>query len=357
MSLVVPRQNAGPKPAGFITVWCKLQKVRAEIYGLQDLMVQATGSLNYDLCVPIPYDVSLGVKLSQPEPPGLAPESVASRRNLAYNIWTEPVVPKKKHPKIVIRRRTRRKKMSHTFFADNKKTAGNEGGEIMFEIPVNNWGFINRDRIAELNEIYDSIRGGYFPKNKGVLRFLNTDFNNLKYIIVGMEPYPTSFTKGCVDVPEATGRSFEVASLESWQQKFKQSSLRNILKTVYLNYTGEAKGLKEIRMEIADKAFPMKQPREWFDSLEKQGVLFLNATLTVEPYRVDSHTKLWSGFMTALISHIEQNQDVEWFLWGSKAQQRVAPYVRHSIQTVHPRVGKFVQQNCFKGKDKVDWRG
>ena len=233
----------------------------------------------------------------------------------------------------------------------------NRGGTIMIVISENNWGFINDDRMAELEEIYGSITGGYFPENKNVLRFLDTDFNNLKYIIVGMEPYPTAFKKNGVEVPEATGRSFEVASLESWQQKFRQSSLRNILKAVYLDYTGEVKGLEEIREEIADKAFPMKQPGEWFDSLEQQGVLFLNATLTVEPYHVDSHTGLWSDFMAALITHIEKNQDVEWFLWGAKAQQRVAPYVRNSIQTVHPRVSGFVSQNCFKGKDRVDWRG
>ncbi len=227
----------------------------------------------------------------------------------------------------------------------------------MFEIPENNWGFINDDRIAELEEIYGSVTEGYFPENKNVLRFLNTDFNNLKYIIVGMEPYPTFFKKDGIDIPEATGRSFEVASLESWRQKFKQSSLRNILKTVYFNYTGEIKDLDRIRTEIADGKFPMKQPKDWFDSLERQGVLFLNATLTVESYHVDSHTNLWNDFMAALIAHIEQNQDVEWFLWGAKAQQRVAPYVKNSIQTVHPRIAGFVSQNCFKGKDKVDWRG
>jgi len=228
--------------------------------------------------------------------------------------------------------------------------------KIMFSIPENNWDFINGDRMAELEKIYGSI-GSYFPENWNVLRFLNTDFNNLKYIIVGMEPYPTSLKKDRTDIPEATGRSFEVASLTSWHQKFKQSSLRNILKTVYFNYTGEGRSLEDIRREIADGSFPMKQPKDWFDSLESQGVLFLNATLTVEPYNVDSHTKLWSDFMIALILHIEKNQDVEWFLWGSKAQQKVAQHVRKSVQTVHPRMSGFIFQSCFKDKDRVDWRG
>jgi len=227
---------------------------------------------------------------------------------------------------------------------------------IMFAIPENNWNFINGDRMVELEKIHCTI-GSYFPENRNVLRFLNADFNNLKYIIVGMEPYPTSFEKDGIEVPEATGRSFEVASLSSWKQKFKQSSLRNILKTVYFNYIGEIRSTEDIRKEIADESFPMKQPKDWFDSMEKQGVLFLNATLTVEPYNVDSHTKLWSDFMTALILHIEKNQDVEWFLWGSKAQQMIAPHVRKSIQTVHPRISEFVYQNCFESKDKVDWRG
>jgi len=57
----------------------------------------------------------------------------------------------------------------------------------MFEIPEINWGFINDDSIAELEEINDKLIGGYFPENRNVLRFLNTDLNSLKYIIMGME--------------------------------------------------------------------------------------------------------------------------------------------------------------------------
>lgn len=226
----------------------------------------------------------------------------------------------------------------------------------MFEIQENNWNFIDDEKIEKLNKIYEAI-DDFFPREDSVLRFLNADFNKLKYVIVGMEPYPTSFLDNNVEIPEATGRSFEVASLKSWQSKFKQSSLRNILKTIYLNYTGENASMEKIRSEIAKNNFAMKEPKEWFDSMEKQGVLFLNATLTVKPYNVDSHTRLWGDFMNDLIKHIESNQDVTWLLWGAKAQQRVMPLIKNSILSVHPRLPEFVKQNCFKEANLVDWRG
>lgn len=230
----------------------------------------------------------------------------------------------------------------------------------MFTIPENNWGFINDKKEEELKVIYDSIKD-FFPREDKVLRFLNMDFNNLKYIIVGMEPYPTAYEDKGMIIPEATGRSFEVSSLigKTWEDKFKQSSLRNILKAIHAAYTGRYEKLETIRKEISGEQFNMLPPGEWFDSMESQGVLFLNASLTVEPYNVGSHKALWDGFMTDLIKHIEVNQKVTWLLWGKDAQERVLPHVKNKIISCHPRLAEFVTENCFANNDarRVDWRG
>lgn len=230
----------------------------------------------------------------------------------------------------------------------------------MFTIPENNWDFITEGRVVELQAIYDSVER-YYPCNENVLRFLDTDFNNLKYIIVGMEPYPTSAIIAGKEMPEATGRSFEVNSLryKTWNDKFKQSSLRNILKAIHYAYTGRLENLSVIREEINDGSFKMAGPGKWFDDMESQGVLFLNASLTVEPYNVGSHKALWDKFMTQLIMHIEENKDVIWLLWGNDAKERVDGYVKNKICTCHPRLNDFVLNSCFKDEklQLVDWRG
>jgi len=230
----------------------------------------------------------------------------------------------------------------------------------MFDIPNNNWNFIDSKKIKELQEIHGKLNR-YFPSDNNVLRFLETDFNNIKYVIVGMEPYPTDFMKDGTSVPVATGRSFEVATLrgKTWDEKFKQSSLRNMLKAIYYAETGINASLDTIRKEIREGRFLMKQPGEWFDSMESQGVLFLNASLTVEPYNVGSHREYWDKFVTDLIKHIDNNLDVVWLLWGKDAKDRVFPHVKNSICSCHPRLSEFVIENCFMDERvrKVDWKG
>ncbi len=223
----------------------------------------------------------------------------------------------------------------------------------------NSWkGFFTNEIIQELNDIENKIGDNYFPQKENVLRFAQTDLNKIKCVIVGMEPYPSSFKINGKIVPEATGRSFEVNSLrdKTWCQKFKQSSLRNILKAVYFNETSKIKSLDEIRTEIENNTFKISQPGEWFDNLEKQGVLFLNATLTVIPNSVDTHTKIWEEFMNKLIPYIDK-KNVKWLLWGNKARERVLPFINsdNAICSCHPRLAEFVNDNPFKYVKDIKW--
>lgn len=221
--------------------------------------------------------------------------------------------------------------------------------------------FLTPNIIKEISNIEKEIGNNYFPNHNEVLRFLNLDLKNIKCIIVGMEPYPTDFNENNIILPIATGRSFEVRNLrnKTWSEKFKQSSLRNILKTIYYNETGLIKDLDTIRKEIENGYFKIKQPAEWYDNLEKNGVLFLNATLTVEKYKVDSHTKIWETFMIELIKYIEKEQNPKWLLWGNKAQERIIPILEtdNFVCTVHPRIASFVNENCFKHIKEINWLG
>lgn len=223
--------------------------------------------------------------------------------------------------------------------------------------------FISRkDIIDELDRIDKKIGNNYFPNTNKVLRFLETDLNKLKAIIVGMEPYPTSYIENSTEIPIATGRSFEVSLLkeQDWNYKIKQSSLRNILKTIYYNETGNIKSLEEIRKEINNKTFHILSPTELFNNLESQGVLFLNATLTVEKENVDSHRKEWEYFMNELIKYIISNtKDVKWLLWGDKAKTRILPFIdeKNAVISQHPRLAGFVEENCFSKIKNINWKG
>lgn len=199
----------------------------------------------------------------------------------------------------------------------------------------------------------------YFPQTGKVMRFMERDIKTIRCVMLGMEPYPSCYTDENGNVlPVATGRSFEVADVDSWQQKFKQSSLRNILKTIYYNKTGNIKSLEDIRSEIAGGKFPISQPHEWFDNLEQQGVLFLNATLTVEPGHPDSHTALWKPVMDDIIRYINKKTGAKWLLLGNKAQNRVAGVIGNSdriYKCCHPRLPGFVEENIFQYVPDVRW--
>lgn len=177
-----------------------------------------------------------------------------------------------------------------------------------------------------------------------------------------MEPYaswytvPSTYDNGEFIIPEATGRSFEVNSVTKWDQKFKQTSLRNILKSLYYMNTGKDETLEIIREKINSGDFSISQPHDWFDEMEKQGVVFLNATLTVRKDSPDSHRYLWDSFMTELISFInKQNPNIIWILAGDKAQNRALSLVNRAVICPHPRIARFVKSCPFEAVKTINW--
>ncbi len=104
-----------------------------------------------------------------------------------------------------------------------------------------------------------------------------------------------------------------------------------------------------------------------------QGVLLLNATLTVQAHQAGSHQgKGWETFTDAVIKTLaEQKTDLVFMLWGSYAQRKGA-YIdsqKHLVlKTVHPSplsayrgfigCGHFSAANGFlraRGKQEIKW--
>lgn len=223
-----------------------------------------------------------------------------------------------------------------------------------------NWNtFLNNENVKkEIIKIEKHLNYElYFPEHDKIYRFTDIDSLKIKVIIVGMEPYASSFVENKIEFPEATGRSFEVRSLKSWEQKFKQSSLRNILKAIYKTYYHKSVSMDEIRGKIKTKEFPISEPKVWFDNLEKQGVLFLNASLTVKQHEPNTHTKLWEDFMNLLTDYLNNiNPNIIWCLFGKQAQERFQNKVNHSLCACHPRLTEFCNTDIFiQLKDKINF--
>ncbi|KAG0724137.1 Uracil-DNA glycosylase [Chionoecetes opilio] len=70
----------------------------------------------------------------------------------------------------------------------------------------------------------------------------------------------------------------------------------------------------------------------------KQGVLLLNACLTVQAHKANSHKDQgWEKFTDAVIKTVSQrNKGVVFLLWGSYAQKKAAVKLHHLLHAPHP---------------------
>ena len=134
-----------------------------------------------------------------------------------------------------------------------------------------------------------------FPTGKEIFAaFDHCTFDNLKVVIIGQDPYH--------GVNQANGLCFSVN-----EDVRHPPSLINIFKEIE----------KDLQLPIPKSG----NLERW----AKQGVLLLNATLTVKAHNAGSHQKKgWEQFTDAVISLIsEKKENVVFLLWGSYAQKMV----------------------------------
>ncbi|MCF6346756.1 MAG: uracil-DNA glycosylase [Flavobacteriaceae bacterium] len=183
-----------------------------------------------------------------------------------------------------------------------------------------------------------------FPKgNKIFSAFDHCSFDDLKVVIIGQDPYH--------GVGQANGLCFSVNDGID-----KPPSLQNIF--------------KEIETDL-EKPMPNNGNLERW---AKQGVLLLNATLTVRAHQAGSHqNKGWETFTDAVISQISRNKEnVVFLLWGGYAKKKGAKIdnsKHYILASGHPSPlsanrgfwfgnSHFSKTNAFlesKGLDIIDW--
>ena len=224
---------------------------------------------------------------------------------------------------------------------------------------------------------YYNIEDCFFPYVEDVFKFMKININTIKYIILGMDPYSSYYIDNGKIIPIATGRSFEVSNIESWATKIKQVSLVNILKTLYYDKFEKIEDVTTIRNSLiefeniemykeykdykkTDKIKLLKL-HKWFDYLEEQGVLWLNATLTVRANMSGSHMKIWNYFMNSVINYIKSiNDDIKYVSFGSDAINRITGLVEEKkiIKACHPasrQNNTFIVDDIFNKMSDIEF--
>ncbi len=181
-----------------------------------------------------------------------------------------------------------------------------------------------------------------FPPGSQIFKaFELTPVPQLKVVILGQDPYH--------GLGQAHGLSFSVPSNVP-----APPSLKNIF--------------KEIENDLGVRMSGYPSLEKW----AQQGVLLLNAVLTVRSGEAASHSKIgWEEFTDAVIKYISDNcEGVVFLLWGNFARSKSVLIDRskhHVLEAAHPSPlarGAFFGCRHFSrtneiltanGKPPIDW--
>ena len=195
--------------------------------------------------------------------------------------------------------------------------------------------------IAFINQAYKERE--IFPPKSRILRALSlTDYDDVRVVILGQDPYH--------GVGEANGLAFAVSDGVKLPP-----SLRNIYKELYNDLGIEPASVGNLEC--------------W----AKEGVLLLNAVLTVEKDKPASHKFLgWENFTDAIIKSLnDKDTPVVFILWGNFARSKkslITNPKHYVIESAHPspfsanygffgskpfsKTNEFLKKNHLK---EIDW--
>ncbi len=203
-----------------------------------------------------------------------------------------------------------------------------------------------KDYYLNLREFLKQEYGRYtvYPPMNDIFNSLRyADYDNIKAVIIGQDPYH--------EPNQAHGLAFSVK---------KGCPIPPSLKNIYA----------ELEADLGIPPCPHGELTEW----AKQGVLLLNNALTVRRGQANSHRgKGWEYLTDRIIQCVNEKSDpVVYLLWGANAREKtkIINNPRHLILTAaHPsplsayngffgcrhfsKTNKFLEDN---GVDPVDWR-
>lgn len=181
-----------------------------------------------------------------------------------------------------------------------------------------------------------------YPRGSNIFKaFELTPFDSVKAVILGQDPYHNP--------GQAMGLSFSVPD-----DVPAPPSLKNIFK------------------EIEDDLGVRMSGRHSLEKWARQGVLMLNAILTVEAGAPASHSRLgWQEFTDAVIRTLsDRREGLVFLLWGNFARSKKAlidPSRHYVLEAAHPsplaggaffgckHFSKTNQLLTSMGKQPIDW--
>lgn len=219
----------------------------------------------------------------------------------------------------------------------------------MFDIEIN-WSKKLIDEIGKpyFSRLIDFVENEYntktiFPPIDKIFNAFNfCSYNDLRVVIIGQDPYHGE--------RQANGLCFSV-----YEDVKVPPSLVNIF--------------KEIKEDLGKEIPKHGNLERW----AKQGILLINAVLTVEAHKAGSHRKIgWENFTDAVIKNISDNKEnVVFLLWGNFAKEKknLIDKNKHFIlEAAHPSplsayngffgCKHFSKTNKFlksKGLREIDW--
>ena len=194
------------------------------------------------------------------------------------------------------------------------------------------------------NFVRDEYMSGkqIFPAAKNIFNAFNLcPLDKVKVVIIGQDPYH--------EPGQAHGLCFSV---------LPPTPIPPSLQNIY----------KEIESDIGRASSTHGDLTHWAE----QGVLLLNATLTVRAHAAASHAGMgWEQFTDAVIAACSARENIVYMLWGSYAQRKaqIVDVNRNLIlKSVHPsplsayhgffgnhhfsRANEYLAQH---GKEPIDW--
>ena len=182
----------------------------------------------------------------------------------------------------------------------------------------------NKEYYKKLHEFVENeyATKTIFPPKKNIFFALeNTPYEHIRVVILGQDPYHGP--------NQAEGLSFSVSN-----DVLKPPSLQNIF--------------KELESDLGIQFPKHNSLKPW----AKEGVLLLNAVLTVEEHTPTSHKdKGWEKFTDEIISIInKKTTPVVFILWGSYARNKkklITNPIHYIIESPHP--SPFSAYNGFFG--------
>lgn len=185
----------------------------------------------------------------------------------------------------------------------------------------------------------------YPPSSEVFHAFEKTPFHEVKVVIVGQDPYHGP--------GQAHGLSFSVKK-----------------------HVKSPPSLKNIYKEIQNDLGLTPPDHGYLGSWAEQGILMLNAVLTVRAHQPQSHhNQGWEIFTDCVISHLAERQDPPIFvLWGNQAKGKCKMILEKSqkkhfiLEAAHPspysaysgffgcrHFSKINEQLKSQGKPPINW--